>query len=340
MGKSTVIQSLLLLRQSFMQKTIEQGLELNGDLTSIGNPLDALCQWRKDDELSFTLKTVEGITASWVYKYDHNEINLLSPISTEVNPKIYEISLFTDNFHYLTAERIGPRPSFEMSSYNVRQQQQIGVRGEYAAHFLSVFANKKIVREPLRHPDASSEHLKNQVDAWMGEISPGVRINIEEHSTVDLVSLNYQFNVGGDFTNKFRSTNVGFGLTYTMPIVVAVLSAQPGSLLLIENPEAHLHPKGQSQMGKLLAIAAANGIQVIVETHSDHLLNGVRLAVHGGYINPQEVGINFFDRLDNGEHWIQNPEIHRNGRLSFWPEGFFDEWDKSLTALLDPPDER
>lgn len=286
------------------------------------------------------MKTDSGPEASWYYVYDNKEYNLLSPVQNMVHPEIYNISLFTDQFHYLTAERIGPRPSFEMSSYFVRKHHQVGVRGEYATHYLSEFGNKHIVLESVRHPDASSEHLKNQVDAWMGVISPGVRIEIDEHSAVDLVSLNYVFKHGGGTTDKIRATNVGFGLTYTLPIVVAVLAATPGALLLIENPEAHLHPRGQTQMGKLLALAAASGIQVVVETHSDHLLNGVRLAVHGGLVQPDDVGIHFFDRIVSGDkvkHRVRTPEIDRQGRIDSWPEGFFDEWEKNLYALLEPP---
>jgi predicted ATPase len=121
--------------------------------------------------------------------------------------------------------------------------------------------------------------------------------------------------------------------------VVATLAAAPGSLLLIENPEAHLHPKGQALMGELLARAAAGGVQVVIETHSDHVLNGIRLAVHGGRIAPEAVRLHYFERRDLGgqvQHVVTSPRIDRDGRIDDWPEGFFDEWDKSLEALLQP----
>jgi predicted ATPase len=155
---------------------------------------------------------------------------------------------------------------------------------------------------------------------------------------MDLVNLRYSFVTGDQRSNLYRATSVGFGITYVLPVLVAVLSSSPGDIVLVENPEAHLHPKGQVRLGELLARAGAAGIQVIVETHSDHILNGVRLAVHGG-IKPESVGIYYFSRTAEAgrvRSIVESPVIDRDGRLDQWPDGFFDEWDKSLERLLAP----
>ena len=153
------------------------------------------------------------------------------------------------------------------------------------------------------------------------------------------MSLQYSFVKGNQVSNRYRATNVGFGITYVLPIIVAVLSSAPGSLLLIENPEAHLHPRGQARMGELLALAASCGIQVVIETHSDHVLNGIRLSVHGGNLSPEMVQLHFFQRRQqDGQSLVTSPRIDRNGRIDQWPDGFFDEWDKSLETLLMPGD--
>jgi predicted ATPase len=151
--------------------------------------------------------------------------------------------------------------------------------------------------------------------------------------------LRYSFVTGEQRSNRYRSTSVGFGITYVLPVLVAVLSSAPGSIVLVENPEAHLHPKGQVRIGELLARAAAIGIQVIVETHSDHVLNGIRLAVHSGKIEPESVAFHYFSRVEEAGRVrasVESPKIDKDGRLDRWPEGFFDEWDKSLERLLAP----
>jgi len=179
----------------------------------------------------------------------------------------------------------------------------------------------------------------NQVEAWIGEVCPGTRIELTPNLDLDLISLRYSFGLGNYVSNAYRATNVGFGISYTLPILVAILSSSAGSLLLVENPEAHLHPKGQAEMGGLLARAADGGVQVLVETHSDHVLNGIRLAVHAGQVSPTDVRLHYFERQERGgqvRSEVISPQIDRNGRIDQWPEGFFDEWDKSLEALLEP----
>jgi predicted ATPase len=105
---------------------------------------------------------------------------------------------------------------------------------------------------------------------------------------------------------------------------------------MIENPEAHLHPRGQVAMGRLMALAASIGVQILVETHSDHVLNGIRLAVKAGEIPPDDVKLHFFRRdRETKATVIETPPVARDGRLGFWPEDFFDQWEKSLDELLD-----
>jgi predicted ATPase len=332
-GKSSVLQALLLLRQSYQQNLLKtDGLSLNGELISIGTAQDALYSDAQKDRISFALAFTDEEPIKWSFKYDP-QFNVL-PLASAPAPKTaYRHSLFTDSFQYLQAERIGPRRFFEISDFQVRQHRQLGSQGQFTAHYLSIFGSVEQIASPmLAHPSETSLNLLQQVEAWLSEVSPGTRLGINTNPEMDLVNLQFSF-FGG---SSYRSTNVGFGITYTIPIIVAVLSAQPGALLLIENPEAHLHPKGQAQMGELLARAASIGIQVVVETHSDHVLNGIRVAVHGGRLKPEDVTLNFFQHADT---LVVSPKIDRNGRIDQWPDGFFDEWDKSLDILLDPAGE-
>ena len=337
-GKSSVLQSLLLLRQSYKQGLLPKtGLALNGDLVKIGTAKDALYEGAgKEDLISFNVfwdNVGEGI---WNFKYDsESDVLSLDGITSE---DFYKLSLFQDNFHYLQAERICPKPYFEMSDFQVRQHRQLGSKGEYTAHFLYLYQDDEIPNHKLQYGRDNPLTLRDQVEAWMGEISPGTRIKITPNPGMDLMSLQFAYGL----SNDYRSTNIGFGVTYTLPILVAILSATPDTLILIENPEAHLHPKGQAKIGELLALAASCGVQIIVETHSDHVLNGIRLAVHDGKINPEDVQLHYFERIEkNGiaVSKVTSPNINRNGRIDRWPDGFFDEWDKSLEALLEPVSE-
>jgi predicted ATPase len=347
-GKSSVMQSLLLLRQSYQQGLLpEKGLALNGYFVNIGTARDALFEGAKEDLIGFGIVWENNNKATWRFKYDR-EVDVLNIDSEPVSSEVYKSNLFGNNFHYLQAERLGPRPFNEMSDYQVRQLGQLGIKGEYAAHFLAINGEKIIPNSSLSHPEvklktqrqkelstAKSMDLIDQVEAWMGEISPGTRLKIDAKSDVDLMSFQYSY---GD-SNPYRATNVGFGISYTLPIIVAALASTPGTIILIENPEAHLHPKGQVKMGELLALAASGGVQVVIETHSDHVLNGIRLAVHGGKLDPKDVQLHYFQRQNKEGQAVTeviSPKIDRNGRIDRWPDGFFDEWDNSLEILLEP----
>ena len=97
---------------------------------------------------------------------------------------------------------------------------------------------------------------------------------------------------------------------------------------MIENPEVHLHPAGQALMGRFLADAAQSGIQVIVETHSDHVLNGIRRAVKAGRLPAGKVALHFFRTRSTDSPRALSPTIDGSGNVDVWPEGFFDQFDK------------
>jgi predicted ATPase len=338
-GKSSVLQALLLLRQSYKQDLLPKtGLALNGDLVCIGTAQDALFEGAEEDSIGFEVEFGDGKRGSWDFNYNRqSDVLDLSSKPTEI--EIYNTSLFSDKFHYLEAERIAPRTYFEISDFQVRQHQQLGNKGEYTAHFLSMYRDREILNSRVSHANAKSNSLSDQVEAWLGEVSPGTRLEIQSSLEMDLVSLQYSYGL----SNPYRATNVGFGITYTLPIIVAALSASSETLIIVENPEAHLHPKGQAKMGELLALAASGGVQVLIESHSDHVLNGIRLAVHDGKLDANLVGLHYFQRIEKEEGQtctqVVSPRIDRNGRIDKWPDGFFDEWDKSLEALLTPVEE-
>jgi len=339
MGKSSVLQALLLLRQSYLDGLLpETGLELNGSLVQMGTAQDILYEDAQSDEFEIGLVWRDGAAANFILQY-HREADVLRIDPASINRDIFARNPFSDTFHYLQAERLGPRTTNAVSDYQVRKHRQLGTAGEYAEHFLHVYGAESLGDKRLCHSESGPNDLQTQVQLWLHEISPGTELHVAMHPEMDIVNLRYSFVTGEQRSNRYRSTSVGFGITYVLPVLVAVLSSAPGSIVLVENPEAHLHPKGQVHIGELLARAAAIGIQVIVETHSDHVLNGIRLAVHSGIIAPESVAFHYFSRVEEASRVrasVESPTIDKDGRLDRWPEGFFDEWDKSLERLLAP----
>jgi predicted ATPase len=356
-GKSTVLQALALLRQSFDQGLLlsldDGGFPLNGELTQLGTGQDVLHEdyvtpAGEQPQIGFQL-SASNILNEWQGAYGREDdllpLTICSPTAKDLALDMAvtgkapaeagsAFTIFNEGFQYLRADRINPAVTYPRSHEMSVRRRFLGARGEYAIDFLRTYQDEVVTFEALLH-GGPSPRLLDQTEAWMSEICPGVRMQARAIEQTDLVRLGFQFSRKGQLTSDLRRpTNVGFGLTYALPIVLACLTARPGSMILLENPEAHVHPQGQSAMGRLTCAAAAIGAQLVVETHSDHILNGVRLEVKRGALSPDDVALHYFRREDDGVR-IVSPAIGPDGMLSEWPEGFFDEWDRSLDQLLD-----
>lgn len=337
MGKSSAIQSLLLLRQSYEKHLLpETGLSLSGDYVRLGNGKDVLFNNAEEELIKIEACWTDDTILSLVFDYIENSD--MQPINLElfeIDGDPFKKSLFMSKFQYLSAERISPKSVYDVSEYAVNQRRSLGIKGEYTAHFLSVHGNKTLDIDALIHPLSSTPLLIDNVNAWMSDITPGTKVITQLIPEINQASLHYQFSSATELTGKFRPENTGFGLTYVLPVVTAILSARPGDLLIIENPESHLHPSGQALIAKMAAIASENEVQIIIETHSDHFLNGVRTSVKSQNIDCKNVLIYFLSRNEE-EHCanVDKVEIDSKGRIDYWPIGFFDEWDNSLSALL------
>ena len=243
-------------------------------------------------------------------------------------------SPFGGRLIYVQADRTGPRKSYPLSEVLARRGD-FGRRGEYAWNYLNDHQNDSLPAADPRCGDGSTRRLRGAVDYWLQDVSPGAHLQLESVLAADAVLAGFTFDRPGDvMSRRHRATNVGFGLSYVFPVVLALLS-EPGTLCLIENPEAHLHPRGQTRLAELTARAAVAGVQVFVETHSDHFLDGVRLAIHDGLIPPADAAIHYFER-EAGQAVVSSPTVDADGRLSRWPVGFFDQHEENLARLLAP----
>lgn len=338
LGKSTIIQILLLLRQSFNKGLIpNKGILLNGDLINLGRANDILNIHSDEKQLSFKIEFDGNITADFIFNYEQdNDFLALSEKIKDPSPFI-DAALFTPSFKYLSAERISPKSAYSTSLFEVDQNRGLGIHGEYTPHFLAQKQREKVSSRFLLHPNANSDDLLTQVIFWAKEIAPGISLSASYLPQVEASRIAYQYEQGTSMTPEFSPANIGFGVTYVLPVLTSILSSRSGDLIIIENPESHLHPSGQSRLGELFFRAALSGVQILVETHSDHFLNGVRLAVKRAESHSDLINILFFQRskkADKHSTEIVYPKIDNSGNIESWPDGFFDQSLNDLNLLL------
>lgn len=345
MGKSSIIQALLLLKQNYEIKYIPNKVSmlLKQDFIDLESA-ESLCYF-KADERNICISITDEDSQKQVSTYRW-ELNASIADNTEL-PYLYfgpdeldELPLFSPNFIFLGAERWGPRREYE-KRYERTYNTKLGIQGELTPAYLNnaVNINQEIGLLEMRNSFLSegSTQLTENVNAWMSQIMK-LPIKTVANSVSDTkIKLEYKF--GGNKGKSFSALQVGFGFTFVLPIIVALLQAKKGDLIIIENPEAHLHPAAQVELGLMVAHAVKQGVQVILESHSDHILNSLRLARKTGVLEKEEdVNLIFVQRdlrSGTGISFIDEIKIKDNGKLTNRPADFFDTWDGVLTKLIE-----
>ncbi|MBL8527379.1 MAG: DUF3696 domain-containing protein [Burkholderiales bacterium] len=345
-GKSSVIQSLVLLEQTLEEREWSRGLLLNGPDLALGAAADILNQTCGRRKLALGAAT-SSRKVVWTFEAEDRRALSLDLIGLNIDGADTDLgttvrwlmpTTLADRcpvvshlrrLSWISAERTGPRELLPL--LDPQHHRHVGTRGELAAGLL-YWRESNEVLESLRC-EGEPASLFHQTRAWMRQFFPGCDIRVMPIEDSSAISLRLRSDSRSDFQ---RPQNVGFGLTQLFPVLVALLAASPGELVIVENPEVHLHPRAQQDIGTLLARVAAAGVQVIVETHSDHVLNGFRLAVKGRkHIDPEAIAVHFFTRSQTGgSSEVLSPAIDADGRLNAWPEGFFDQFDQALAELL------
>lgn len=339
-GKSSVLQALVLLHQTIREHEWSTRLMLNGDVIRLGTISDVVdkVHGRRTFEIGIH---DDDSTYHWSFSGERSEMSMsIDQIAIDRlqhnSPRIlryllpYDIGEDTSllahrlrSLTYITAERVGPREVYRLDDSQIANV--VGPAGENAVSMLHWGRDEQVISD-LVIGDLPPTRLR-QVEARMRTFFPGCSLDVQQVPQANAVTLGIRTS---DDTDFHRPIHVGFGLTQVLPIVVAALSAKQNEFLLIENPEVHLHPAGQALMGQFLADVAHAGVQVIVETHSDHILNGVRRAVKMERLMADQVAIHFFKPRSLDSAQVVSPQLDKTGNIDVWPDGFFDQFDKDM----------
>lgn len=341
-GKSTVLQALVLLHQTILEHEWSTRLQLDSTELQLGNVTDVVD--KVYGRRSFGIGLVDATcSVRWRFDYGEHKQDMSVAVTTvdvgageltsperlrflmpePGTPALSGLANRLRRLSYITAERVGPRETYQLQDPSATQV--VGPRGENAVGLLHLRRDEQVLASIAKDSDPPT--LFKQVESRMNQFFPGVVLRVEQVPQTNIVTMGLRTS---DATDFHRPCNVGFGLTQVLPVVVAALSAKAEDLLLIENPEVHLHPAGQALMGRFLAEIAAGGIQVLVETHSDHVLNGIRRAVKSKIIGEQHVALHFFRPRDTTGEQVTTPILDASGNIDRWPDGFFDQFDKDI----------
>lgn len=335
-GKSSLIHAILLLRQLIADSSGSAIVQLNGPFNlELGEVGDVFCSDAIGDTIAFTLscKAQNSCCVTFpISAYSRDQQFLQAESVPEQCPRCLE-SQETSAFVFLSAERHGPQDT-HLTQSKPLEQIQVGTCGEFTAELLHKF-ERDAVRQELWHPKSveGGTFFRQQVELWMSEIVPDIEIRPESFPGTNIVALSLKR--GGMKGEWNRPSNMGFGISYVLPIIVAGLLAKPESLFIVDSPEAHLHPAGQAHVARFLAHLAGSGVQVIVETHSDHIVNGIRLAALDSCpFERDQLIIHSFAQDEDGNFTTSPISVTSTGSLSSWPKGFFDQSEKDLAAII------
>lgn len=342
-GKSTFIQALLLLRQTFdeaKKRNFSQFETLKILLNDVyclqlGNSTEVLnSNAGEDDKIKFNITMEDDRVQSFAFNSSRSSIETFIEFENENQflKVIEDTSIFTNQFQYLNTERIGPRVTQKISSFDF---PSTGFQGEYTAYAIARDPDFK-VEEAKRFPfdeNMLTPTILKQVEYWLDYLFPGIEIHVEPNIKRKYVGLGLRRR-GAD-TEYLDPSNLGYGVSYILPILVSGLLAEKGTMLIVENPEVHLHPAAQSKIGLFLAKIASSGVQVIIETHSEHVINGARLASLREQIPTDKLSINFFNLDDDLKTtYIEHIQINHKAELTKWPKGFLDQEQSDLREMI------
>lgn len=249
-----------------------------------------------------------------------------------IGVSLEDISQLVRNFarnkiKYLGPIRLVPKVNYDPSS----GRPDVGSSGEFTAYVLHVLGQEKF-QLPLPSGVREYVSLNEAVNLWLDSFGLASSAKTAENGRLG-IGLRLNLLSGG---NEVDLTSVGVGVSQVLPVLVSCLIAKRGSVILLEQPELHLHPKLQMDLADFLIACCKSGRQIIVETHSEHMVSRIRRRIAESNDSELEdlVGILFAEQK-NGVTEYRSPSINKFGGLgSDWPDGFLDVGAGEMENLL------
>jgi hypothetical protein len=250
---------------------------------------------------------------------------------------IYNMSLnpLRNSVKYLGPVRNSPRAYYERSNntYN-RRNSPIGINGEYVAEYIDSLNRRKGFEIKYINPEGIKKEglIQESINEWVKYVGIGENVKVRN---ISKIGYSLTLEVKG---RERDLTSVGVGVSQALPVIVALLTCEPGDIFLVEQPELHLHPDAQARLADFL-ITARPDVCVIAETHSDSILARIRRRVienrknnNTGLTN-KNIDIIFVKPEDNGSvgEFIEMSDL---GKLDRWPEGFLNGTIEDLRAIF------
>ncbi|MDR1003683.1 MAG: DUF3696 domain-containing protein [Prevotellaceae bacterium] len=326
-GKSSLLQSVLILSQSAWEYDNLKKLLINGGYIELGNFDDIRNSETPKGEDVIIEFTIDSQIIKLQYAENLSDALSANYVGNKMPRGIDDFLQLIKHVHFISADRLGPLKYVEKMSLS--EFIHVGTQGEYTINILANSMNLPNVDDSLyRGADAAS--VLQQTTEWLSYILDGAKIDIkglDKESSVLYMLLNNK-----NTSRSYKPMNVGFGYSYILPLIVTGLIAKKEEIVIIENPEAHLHPKAQSRLIEFFARVASRGVQVFIESHSEHILNGLRVCA----LNPtieigtSDVSIYYFNEAFNAEKL----EMDEHAKIKNWPLGFFDQQENDLAEIF------